>query len=247
MFGFIYGSTVRQKEDLIGETMYRALLIGILALLLISGCVFVDSTAPINKLQQAATQGDAAAQFQMGLAYDRGIGVKQDLPEAAKWYRAAAEQGNVEAQNSLGSLYQAGEGVTQDYVQAKNWYQKAADLGNVKAKSNLAYLYDLGLGVPTSPKLATQLYEQSAELGELKAMLNLGILLTQGKPGVDKDYVEAYKWLDLARFYTQSSNDMDLKWRARGKLDELSALMTPAQIEEGKKRTSEWDRIHRLK
>jgi hypothetical protein len=76
-------------------------------------------------------------------------------------------------------------------------------------------------------------------------MLNLGILLTQGKPEVEKDYIEAYKWLDLARFYTQTSRDMTLKWRVRGELDRLSGMMTKAQIEEGKKRSDEWDRNHR--
>ncbi len=227
--------------------MHRILFICALVFLLTSGCATVDRSAKIDSLRQAAAQGDAASQFQLGMAYDRGIGVKQDLSEAAGWYRAAAEQGHAEAQNSLGSLYQTGEGVARDYLQAMIWYKRAADRGSVTAKNNLAFLYDLGLGVPASPGLAARLYEEAAELGDLRAMLNLGILLMQGKPEVARDYVEAYKWLELARFYTQSSNEVNFKWRVRSKLDELAALMTPAQIEESKKRSKEWDRIHRLK
>lgn len=192
-------------------------------------------------------QGDAASQFQLAVAYDRGIGTNQDLMEAAKWYRAAAEQGYAEAQNSLGSLYQAGEGVPKDYELAEMWYLKAADQGNASAKNSLAYLYDLGLGIQASPKIAAGLYREAAELGEIRAMLNLGILLTQGKPEVEKDYIEAYKWLDLARFYTQTSKDMTLKWRVRGELGKLTGMMTNAQIEEAKKRGEEWDQSRRKK
>ncbi|MDA8414917.1 MAG: tetratricopeptide repeat protein [Desulfobacteraceae bacterium] len=222
--------------------MLRGLLKGCIVVLLLAGC-----STNLQNIKTAATQGDAASQFQLGVAYDRGIGTSQDLQEAARWYRAAAEEGYAEAQNSLGSLYQAGEGVPKDYELARMWYQKAADQGNASAKNSLAYFYDLGLGVPASPKLAVRLYQEAAELGEIRAMLNLGILLTQGKPDVEKDYLEAYKWLDLARFYTQTSGDMTLKWRARGELDKLSGVMTKAQIEEGKKRGNEWDRSHRKK
>lgn len=216
---------------------------GVVCVLLavLAGCAGVN----IEKVKQAATQGDPASQFQMGVAYDSGRGVIQDIKEAAKWYRAAAEQGHAEAQNSLGSLYQAGEGVSQDYLMAKVWYEKAANQGNAMAKNSLAYLYDLGLGIPASPKVAAQLYEQAAEQGELTAMMNLGILLTQGKPEVEKDYIEAYKWLELARFYTQSSKDTTLKWRVRGELDKLSGILTQPQIEEAKKRAEQWDRSHR--
>ena len=216
---------------------------GVVCVLLtvLAGCAGVN----IENLKKAATQGDPASQFQMGIAYDSDRGVTRDIKEAAKWYRAAAEQGHAEAQNSLGSLYQAGDTVPQDYQMAKVWYEKAANQGNAMAKNSLAYLYDLGLGVPASPKVAAQLYEQAAEQGELTAMMNLGILLTQGKPEIEKDYIEAYKWLELARFYTQSSKDMKLKWRVRGELGKLSGLLTQAQIEEGKRRADQWCRSHR--
>ncbi len=217
------------------------LLVFGLVLAMMTGC------APSNaqKLRSAAMQGDPESQFQLALAYEGGVGVPHDLQEAAKWYRAAAEQGHVEAQYTLGGLYQAGEGVPQDYGLARVWYEKAANHGNAAAMNSLAYLYDLGLGVPPSPKLAARLYEQAAELGELRAMLNLGILLTEGKTGVDKDYVEAYKWLELARFYSQLTKNLTVKYRVSGELNRLSAMMTQAQIEDGKKRADAWDQIHR--
>lgn len=59
--------------------------------------------------------------------------------------------------------------------------------------------------------------------------------------GVAVDRVEAFKWLDLLRFYTQRSKDMQLKWRARGALDELQKGMSKAEIREGKQRAKQWD------
>ena len=42
---------------------------------------------------QAAERGDAQAQFNLGVMYDKGRGVSQDDAEAFKWYRQAAERG----------------------------------------------------------------------------------------------------------------------------------------------------------
>ena len=44
-------------------------------------------------IRQAAEQGHADAQYNLGLMYDRGDGVPENDAEAVKWYRMAAEQG----------------------------------------------------------------------------------------------------------------------------------------------------------
>ena len=54
--------------------------------------------------RKAAEQGDAAAQYNLGIMYEEGTGVKQDFAEAAKWYRKAAEQGDTEAAAALKQL-----------------------------------------------------------------------------------------------------------------------------------------------
>jgi len=58
--------------------------------------------------QLAALQGDAVAQFNLGLMYDQGNGVPQDFQEEMKWLRLAALQGDAAAQTNLGSLYANG-------------------------------------------------------------------------------------------------------------------------------------------
>ena len=44
-----------------------------------------------------ANQGDAAAQFNLGLMYANGEGVPENDAEAVRWYRLAAEQGHYQA------------------------------------------------------------------------------------------------------------------------------------------------------
>ena len=78
----------------------------------------------------AATQGDAAAQFRLAIAYSFGRGVPEDDAEAARWYRLSAEQGYAAAQYHLGAAYAGGRGVGQDDVQAHMWCNLAAAEGS---------------------------------------------------------------------------------------------------------------------
>ena len=53
---------------------------------------------------KAARQGDAEAQFYLGLCYNYGDGVEKDLSEAVIWFRKAAVQGLAKAQDMLRKL-----------------------------------------------------------------------------------------------------------------------------------------------
>ena len=67
-----------------------------------------------------AEQGNASAQFNLGVKYYNGEGVPQDYKAAVKWYSLAAEQGLDKAQSNLGVMYNNGEGVIQDNVDSSN-------------------------------------------------------------------------------------------------------------------------------
>ena len=54
-----------------------------------------------EKWMQAANQGLAIAQCNLGFVYDKGQGVPQSDKEAVKWYQMAAEQGDSDALNHL--------------------------------------------------------------------------------------------------------------------------------------------------
>ncbi|HHV6563032.1 TPA: tetratricopeptide repeat protein, partial [Haemophilus influenzae] len=116
--------------------------------------------------RQAAEQGNAKAQFNLGNMYADGRGVKQDNFEAVKWYRKAAEQGYAEAQGSLGVMYQSGRGVKQDGVEAVNWFRRAAEQGYATAQALLGFLYLLGeRGVQVNKSLAKEWFGKACDNG----------------------------------------------------------------------------------
>ncbi|OPZ58790.1 MAG: putative beta-lactamase HcpC precursor [Deltaproteobacteria bacterium ADurb.Bin510] len=51
--------------------------------------------------RRAAEQGDAPAQFSLGLMYGRGQGVPQDFDQAQAWIQKAADQGLLQAREFL--------------------------------------------------------------------------------------------------------------------------------------------------
>ncbi len=110
------------------NALLKKMMVALLALG-IGQAAWADDVPDLQKTLQSARQGNAAAQFNLGLMYDSGRGVRQDYTKAVQWYRKAAEQGNVEAQHNLGAVYVNGQGVHQDHKIAKEWYKKACDNG----------------------------------------------------------------------------------------------------------------------
>ncbi|HHF3528989.1 TPA: tetratricopeptide repeat protein, partial [Haemophilus influenzae] len=94
-----------------------------------------------------AEQGNAKAQYNLGVMYGNGRGVKQDYFKAVNWYRKAAEQGHADAQLNLGYMYEKGRGVKQDDFEAVKWYRQAAEQGHADAQFNLGNMYADGRGV----------------------------------------------------------------------------------------------------
>ena len=115
-----------------------------------------------------AEQGYAEAQFNVGMMYYKGRGVKQDKVKAVKWYRKAAEQGLAEAQLKLGLEYYFNEGlgVKQDYVEAVKLYRKAAEQGLAEAQVILGTAYILGKGVQVNKSLAKEWLRKACDNGE---------------------------------------------------------------------------------
>jgi len=90
--------------------------------------------------RQAAEQGYALAQDNLGWMYGTGTGVPRDDTQAVYWFRQAAEQGFANAQNNLASMYQFGLGIEQDYEQAIHWYRQAGAQDHESARESLRLL-----------------------------------------------------------------------------------------------------------
>lgn len=112
-----------------------------------------------------AEQGDDASQINVAEIYAKGLGVKQDIPEAIKWFEKAAAQGNVAAEFSLGEIYGYGHGVQTDHKQSIKWYRKAALQGHASAQYKLGAKHFKGEGVPMSYLMAYAWMDMAAKQG----------------------------------------------------------------------------------
>ena len=157
---------------------------------------FIEDTVDDNYQQarlhyeQAATQGDAVGQFDLGLMYEKGKGTLVQIGEAEKWYRAAAEQGHVQAMVQLAGLYLNGLTGSRDEKQALLWYQKAADKGDRDALYQLGLFAETGVCVPLDYTQSIKFYQSAAGKGNAKAMLALARMYQYGQ-GTSKNNEEA--------------------------------------------------------
>ncbi|MCW5745479.1 MAG: sel1 repeat family protein [Alphaproteobacteria bacterium] len=106
-----------------------------------------DYAEALRRLQPLAEQGDADAQYHLGLLHQNGQGVPRDAAQAAGWFRKAALQGHAEARYSLGTLYATGQGVSRSDAEASRWLRLAARQGLAVAAFDLGLLYASGQGV----------------------------------------------------------------------------------------------------
>ncbi len=106
-----------------------------------------DAVRLVAALTPLAENGDAEAQFNLGILHDTGQGVPQSYPEAVRWYLMASDQGHATAQYNLGLLYFEGKGVARDRAMALDLYRRAARNGDADAFSSIGYMYLYGIGV----------------------------------------------------------------------------------------------------
>ena len=135
----------------------------------------------------------------------------------------------------MGVRYATGTGVPPDEREAAAWYRLAAERGHAPAQFNLGVRHGQGRGVEANDGLAAWWYRQAAEQGHAAAQFNLGVRHAHGD-GVPQDPVEAYWWMHLAA--VRSSGAQQARYTEA--LDELSAQMTPVQIEQREQRIQQW-------
>lgn len=90
-----------------------------------------DKTVSHEAVRRLAEDGDAEAQYQLGLRCYLGKGGEErDLPQAVKWFERAAAQGQVMAMRNLARILGRGEqGQPADARAAKAWSERADKAG----------------------------------------------------------------------------------------------------------------------
>jgi hypothetical protein len=75
---------------------------------------------------QAATGGERRSMMDLGTIHENGLGVPEDLIEAARWYEWSAKYGFGPAQHNFATMLETGEAGRTDVVEAYMWYELAA-------------------------------------------------------------------------------------------------------------------------
>jgi len=118
----------------------------------------------------AAEDGDAKAQYQVGVAYLRGEGTTPDLALAYKWIEKSALQGYAEAQFALGHMHQGGRGALQSFPLAFKWYEQAAQQDHAEAQYRIGLMYRIGQqGIPMDKSKAYVWFAIAAAQGHERA------------------------------------------------------------------------------
>lgn len=226
-----------------------------------------DHATALEILLPLANDGNASAQWTLGFMYDTGNGVPEDRAEAfkwyhnaadqgnagfqkllgdiymvggdswesAKWYRKAADQGNADAQFQLGEFHDTkGENahLTHDEAEALKWFLKAGDQGHTAAQYALGQIFFNNDDYATAAKW----FRKAAEGGHDGAQYKIGKMYVEGL-GVQRNFVQAYKWLSLASLATSCH---EVAFPARADCVSVAANMTPAQLDEAQTLTRKW-------
>ncbi len=168
-------------------------------------------------LGAGAEAGDPTAQYNMGVAYLAGLGVKADPAEARRWFEKAARHGEREAQAKLAQLWEIGLGGPRDAATALTWYRRAAERGHVEAQRSAGRLLAHGDGVPRDTEAARTWLERAIAQGDAGARFELSLLLADG-PAARRDPAraaallrEAALELDAARLVADKATDAPMR------------------------------------
>lgn len=153
-----------------------------------------DYPAAFSKFSALAQQGNATAQFNLGVFYFNGQGVAKDEKQAIDWFAKAAAQGHSRALQTLQGAAARGNADAQ------------AALGRIQQPAGLASasptpVDDKALLAQANGALAQKDYATAfskfsvlAQHGNATAQFNLGAFYFNGQ-GVAKDEQLAYEWL----------------------------------------------------
>lgn len=132
-----------------------------------------DFRKAFSGFSHAAEKGNHKAQYQLGICYYYGRGIKIDKKRAVEWWHKSAEAGFSPAQYELGRSYYKGEGVKRNHDEAIKWLTKSADGGNANAQYLLGEIYYNGHGVVRDIDKADNYWHQAAKQGNRNALEQL--------------------------------------------------------------------------
>lgn len=152
-----------------------------------------EPTQARKDLEKAAANGEAEAQYQLGLLMLRERTGGQSDHDAASWFRKAAEQGHKKAQFELGTFLESlGR---EELHRAERWLTRSAAQGHGPAWLALGDLYARGgLGVLQDQARAQECYQRADANGDAEVWFALGNVYRWGRDGTAEHMPRAFEY-----------------------------------------------------
>lgn len=119
--------------------------------------------------RKAAEQGEADAQYRLGIMYADGDGLPQDTAQALEWLRKAGEQGVAEAWYRLSVMYNTGLGLPQKKELSRDSLRETIRERKAVAAYDAGISKYKGRGTLLDPEGGLRLLREAARLGHPKA------------------------------------------------------------------------------
>lgn len=137
------------------------------------------------------------AQNNLGVLYQTGAGVVQDIGKAVEWYSMAGASGLSVSQRNLGLMHYFGNGIPRNNSKAAKWLTKAAHQEDAIAEFYLGNMYYYGDGLEQNYAEAVKWHERSGNHGNSDALAYLAIAYYYGQ-AVRKDVNKAAQFYSAA-------------------------------------------------
>jgi len=162
-----------------------------------------DPMKSVQWYKRAATLGDTAAMYKIGMVLLKGLlGQPKNPREAVSWLKRAAERADKEnphALHELGLLYESAapnDSIVRDEKYSFQLFREAAELGYKYSQFRLGSAFEYGLlGCNIDARQSIAWYSRAAAQGEHQSELALsGWYLTGSEPLLQQSDTEAYLW-----------------------------------------------------
>lgn len=205
----------------------------IILFLCLSACSNEPNKLLYEKLSKLAEQGNAAAQYNVGMMLNNGIGSKQDLSKAFAWFQKSAATGDPLAAYKVGCYLggQFSSVVPVDEQQSFEHKLIAANAGYDLAQHDVGVLYYK----KQKFEEASHWWKLSAEQGSDSSLFALSSLYQEGK-GVPRDNMLAYKYFMLGKVVSEQ----EVPKEAQMNIDQLIVNISPEQLKEVKAAITTW-------
>ena len=152
-----------------------------------------DNTA-VSSLVEAAKNGDANAQVELGDFYAKAVDEVQGKKNAFKWYQRAAKLGNIEGQRKLAECYRDGKGVEKNLEEAFKWYTKLSEQGDEIGSVEHALALLRGRGTAANPVDGIKALKRLEQKGSAEAAFAINRVYWYGWGGVPVDQKESVRY-----------------------------------------------------